>query len=193
MSGFLNPQWLQSWHLSKVQQKPHSLIISWAVRAPRKLQIQSEWDGQNLNFLPFLRESNFTTTFFFIFLFLFSSCAGWNPADSPRTSAADIPSALPLPPLLNHGSNTLQMNKHLHPLSVKARRLLHSWIQERKKWRIDEGAQEKDDRWKGGSMPNWTNSKVTKPWHDFLVLLINRLIYFPLDVIITVLLIIFPP
>lgn len=38
---------------------------------------------------------------------------------------------------------------------------------------------------------NEPNSKVTKPWQDFVVLPINRLIYFPLDTIITVLLIIF--
>lgn len=40
-------------------------------------------------------------------------------------------------------------------------------------------------------MSKWTNSKVTKPRQDFLVLPIIRLIYFPLDTIITVLLIIF--
>lgn len=40
-------------------------------------------------------------------------------------------------------------------------------------------------------MLKWTNSKVTKPRQDFLVLAIIRLIYFPLDTIITVLLIIF--
>lgn len=51
---------------------------------------------------------------------------------------------------------------------------------ERKKWRVEEWAQEKDDRWKGGSMLKWTNSKVTKPRQDFLVLSIIRLIYFPL-------------
>lgn len=38
---------------------------------------------------------------------------------------------------------------------------------------------------------NEPNSKVTKPWQDFVVLPIIRLIYLPLDTIITVLLIIF--
>lgn len=93
-------------------------------------------------------------------LLVFLVCVGQNPKGGPRTSIADVASALLLPPLLNHGSNTLQMNKHLHPFSVKARRLLHSRIQQRKKerkkerykWRVEEGAQEKDDRWKGGSM-----------------------------------------
>lgn len=89
---------------------------------------------------------------------MFSLCVGPNPAGGPRTSVADIASALLLPPLLNHASNTLQMNKHLHPLSVKARRLLHSSIQqrgeekERKKWRV-----EKRSTGKGWQMEGWIN------------------------------------
>lgn len=82
--------------------------------------------------LFFPERIEFHYKFFFILLhFLFSWCVGQIPAGGPRTSDADVASASLLPPLLNYGSNTLQMNKHLHPLSVKARRLLHSQIQER--------------------------------------------------------------
>lgn len=94
---------------------------------------------------------------------MFSLCVGPYPAGGPRTSVADIASALLLPPLLNHASNTLQMNKHLHPLSVKARRLLHSSIQqrgeekERKKWRVEKRSTGK--RWQ---MEGWINVEAKR-------------------------------
>lgn len=158
-----------------------------------------EQDGKNLNFYPFLGESNFTTSIFFILLhFLFSSCVGLDPAGSPRMSAADVASALLLPSLLNHGSNTLQMNKHLHPLSVKARRLLHSSIQDRGKEREGEMESWRRSTGKEWQMEGWINVEMNqqqsnKATQDFLVLPLIRLICLPLDTIITVLLIIFSP
>lgn len=66
-----------------------------------------------------------------------------------------------LPPLLNYGSNTLQMNKHLHPLSVKARRLLHSRIQERGEEREKEMKSWRSTG-KGWQMEGWINVKMNQ-------------------------------
>lgn len=94
-----------------------------------------------------------------IFFHLFSWCVGQDPTGGPRTSNADVASASLLPPLLNHGSNTLQMNKHLHPFSVLSQKASpHSnprkrtEVKRERKNRGVEGAQVKDDRWEGGSM-----------------------------------------
>lgn len=164
MSRFLNPQWLQRWHLSKVQQKPHSLIISLAVRTRRETENwESKPERLKFKLLSFPERIKFNCKFFFILLhFLFSWCVGQNPAGGPRTSDSAVASALLLPPLLNHGSNTLQMNKHLHPFSVKARRLLRSRVQEREKesekemesWRRSTGI--------GWQMEGWINVEMNQ-------------------------------
>lgn len=151
-------------------------------------------DSLNFNFCPFLRESNFTTSPpppFILLHFLFSRRVGQNPEGGPRTSNADVASALQLPPVLNQGSNTLQMNKHLHPFCVlkpEGSSTLESKAGRqngRKKRRAEEeGAQEKDDRWKGGSMskmnqqqsnkamarfsgPSHNSSDLFPPWHNY--------------------------
>lgn len=200
MSRFLNPQWLQCWHFSKVQQKPHSLIISLAVRTESALVRMSKCalGGENLNFLPFLR-IKFHYKFFLLSSFI--SCFPEVLAKFPnafhewamQTSHQPLSS---LPSLIMALIPSRWINIFI-PSAFKARRLLQSPIQEwetvrekeMKSWKRSTG---KDDRWKGGSMSKWTNSKVTKLWQDFPVLPIIRLIYFPLDTIITVVLIIFP-
>ena len=161
MSRFLNPQWLQRWHLSKVQQKPHSLIISLAARTGSETANQRASEtAKILNFCPFPRESDFTTSFF-IFFFHSSSFLvflvrlaripqaarerAMQTSHQPCYSLLSLIMAL-IPsrwinifipsPLEPEGSSTLESKKE----------------RERKKWRVEEGAQERDDRWKGGSM-----------------------------------------
>lgn len=194
MSRFLNPQWLQSWHLSKVQQKSHSLIISLAVRTRSNCERVRQL---KFKLLSFPERVQFHYKFFsFFFISCFPHVLAWilqaahervlQTSHQPYYCLLSLIMALIPSRWINIFILSLLKPEGSSALESKKGRK-----KERKIWRVEEGAQEKDDRWKGGSMLKLTNSKVTKPRQDFLVLSIICLIYFPLDTIITVLLIIF--
>lgn len=54
------------------------------------------------------------------------------------------------------------MNKHLHPLSVEARRLLRTWIQERQKEREKEMESWRRSTGKGWQMEGWINVEMNQ-------------------------------
>lgn len=170
MSRFLNPQWLQSWHLSKVQQKPHSLIISLAVRTRRKTENKKRARRQKFKLLSFPGRVQFHYKYFFSFFFIscFPRVLAWilqaahewalQTSHQPYYCLLSLIMALIPSRWINIFILSLLKPEGSFTLQSKT-----EGKKEREKWRVEEGAQEKDDRWKGGSMLKWTNSKVTKP------------------------------
>lgn len=89
------------------------------------------------------------------------------------------------PPLLNHGSNTLQMNKHLHPFSVRATLESKKRETERKKemeiwWRsagkrwqmegwinVEMNQQESNKAMARFSGSSHNSSDLSSPWHNY--------------------------